>query len=416
MITVSQLKAAQPAAWTDAANAWNAMLAVTRRTSDDIRDRGQGKVDQHWTDAVGQKAARTLAALATRFDIASDTMSGVAMILAGLADAIGMAQSTLGDALRQAAALGLDVADDGAVRVVEPGLPGAAGDAQLPRVWALVREALVAATKADQDAANELRGLAGDVSQTDPSVVENQIQVTASQDELAILADAIPVNASPAEVAAWWRSLTARQQTELENATPLRIYDLNGIPQNVKDQLRGSGDINKMMLVQYATEHWDDTGTDWTGLDNCTNFTSTALNYAGMRQSDQWHEPVFMGPLATSVLTVFAELDVDTASPSWGGAQNLHDLLTSGGGQVVAPGQAKPGDVVFFQWDGGDGNPAGHVHHTAVVTAVLPNGDIRYTQHSDPGLNYSLDGRFHDVQAGEGAEQPVIVRMNPNGY
>ncbi|HWE88595.1 MAG TPA: amidase domain-containing protein [Pseudonocardiaceae bacterium] len=413
MLTVGQLAAAQPDLWRSAASSWQKARTLTQQTSDDIRDRGAGKVNEHWTDEVGQLASATLTSAATDFDIASDTIAGTIMILDGLADAIGMAQAVLNEGLHEAAGLGLSVADNGQVTVAESGLPGAAGDAQLPQVQNLVSEALIAATKADQDAASELRSLAGAVTATDPQQVENQVQGTASQDELAVLADTIPANAAPDQVSAWWRSLTPQQQTELENATPVQIYNLAGIPQNVKDQLRGSGDINRMALVQFAADHWNDTNSDWSGLDNCTNFTSTALSFAGMQQSDSWHAPELDGPLITNL---FPSLAAGTATHSWGGAQNLHDLLVNGGGTVVPPGQAKPGDIVFFQWNGGDGNPAGHVHHTAVVTAVLPGGDIRYTQHSDAGLDYSFDGRSQDIAAGEGASQPVIVRPSPNGY
>jgi hypothetical protein len=416
-MTLGQLKSARPDLWRAAAAAWQKVCTLTQHTSDDIRNRGAGKIDEHWTDAVGQKASATLSSAASGFDIVSDTVAGIVMILDGLADGVGMAQATLNGALTEVARLGLSVADDGRVTVTESGLPGAAADAQVPRVQSLVSEALAAATRIDHDAATELRNLAAAVTATDPSQVENQVQGAASQDELAMLADTIPVHATPEQVGAWWSSLSRQDQVELENATPLRIYNLAGIPQSVKVQLRGTGNLNRMTLVQFATEHWNDTGLDWSGLDNCTNFTSTALSFAGMRQSDAWHAPELDGPLITdNPIPWITRLAPDTASSSWGGAQNLHDLLVSGGGTVVPPSRAKPGDIVFFQWDGGDGNPAGHVHHTAIVTAVLPNGDIRYTQHSDPGSNYSLDGRSHDIAAGEGASQPIIIQPSANGY
>jgi hypothetical protein len=412
-MTVDQLATAQPDLWRGAAVAWQKVHQLTQQTSDDIRDRGTGKIDEHWTDAVGQQASTTLASVANGFDMASDAIAGIVMVLDGLADSVTMAQTSLFEALTEAAGLGLTVASDGHVTVTESGLPGAAGDAELPRIQAMVSEALTAASKVDHDAADELRNLAAAVNATNPQQVENQIQGTASQDELAILADTIPANATPDQISAWWSSLTPQQQTELEKATPLQIYSLNGIPQSVKDQLRGSGDINNMTLVQFATDHWNDTGLDWPGLDNCTNFASTALNVAGMQQSDDWHSPILDGPLITNLEPSWA---ADTASHSWGGAQNLHDLLVNGGGTVVQPSQAKPGDILFLQWKPGDGNPVGHVHHTAIVTAVLPNGDIRYTQHTDPGLNNSLDGRQQDITAGEGTSQFVIVQPSPNGY
>lgn len=409
MITVSQLKAAQPALWADAITGWNALLNLTRRTAHDIRDQGAGPTRDNWQDALGQKAAGTMSDLANQFDNVSYAISGITMILQGLADAVGMAQSTLTEALHKSVGLGLDVADNGHVQVVESGLPGAAGDAALPVVQAMVQEALNAATNADHEAAVEL-GKLGALATTvegDPLLAE---QTAASQTELSMFASIIPGNATPDQVNAWWSSLSPQQQTELENAVPTQIYGLNGIPQSVKDQLRGSGNVNKMHLVQFADDHWNDESLDWQSwltpwkpMDNCTHFVSTALENAGMQQSDAWHDGVFQG--------VVGELDADTASPTWGGAQNLHDLLTSHGGQVVPLGQAKPGDIVFFQDD-----PSGHIHHSAVVTAVLPNGDIRYTQHSDPALDQSWDGRSQQAVDVGGPQHPVVVRLAPNGY
>jgi hypothetical protein len=125
-----------------------------------------------------------------------------------------------------------------------------------------------------------------------------------------------------------------------------------------------------------------------------------------MRQSFAWQAPL----LRTGFLEAMAPVTAaKTASHSWGGAQNLHDLLANGGGRVVSPSQAKPGDILFFQW-------GSQVHHTAVVTAVLPDGDIRYTQHSGPGLDDSLNGHAQDIASAQGAYKPIIIQPSPNGY
>jgi hypothetical protein len=126
------------------------------------------------------------------------------------------------------------------VRVAESGLPGAVADAHAPAVQALVTEALTAATKADQEAAAEFRKLAQQVSNTDPSNALETVQQEASNDELAMFAGAVPANASPSEVAAWWNSLTPQQQTQLENAVPTSLYNLNGIPRTTKRSVGSS--------------------------------------------------------------------------------------------------------------------------------------------------------------------------------
>lgn len=63
-------------------------------------------------------------------------------------------------------------------------------------------------------------------------------------------------------------------------------------------------------------------------------------------------------------------------SSSWGGAQQQHDFFVSQRAQVIDPADARPGDVLYLINEG----TTGEVHHTALVTEVLPNGDIPYTQ------------------------------------
>jgi hypothetical protein len=48
---------AKPQDWSSASDGWNALLNLTRETSDDIRNRGQGPISQNWQDAVGAQAA-----------------------------------------------------------------------------------------------------------------------------------------------------------------------------------------------------------------------------------------------------------------------------------------------------------------------------------------------------------------------
>jgi hypothetical protein len=52
----------------------------------------------------------------------------------------------------------------------------------------------------------------------------------------------------------------------------------------------------------------------------------------------------------------------------------------------------------------------GEVHHAALVTAVTPDGDIHYTQHTSDRLDASLNGRISDVEVREGGQNIVIVR------
>ena len=72
---------------------------------------------------------------------------------------------------------------------------------------------------------------------------------------------------------------------------------------------------------------------------------------------------------------------------------------------------AQPGDVIYWMHTtDGNGHAIGEEHHAAVVTRVLPNGDILYTQHSNSAVDLSLDGRL--AVNNHGGDQDIqIVRV-----
>ena len=64
-------------------------------------------------------------------------------------------------------------------------------------------------------------------------------------------------------------------------------------------------------------------------------------------------------------------------------------------------------------------NPAieqGKTHHAAVVTAVMPDGEIKYTQHSDSYQNVSIQGRLPHETESEGLQNLRFVRPEPDWY
>ncbi|MFF1761791.1 helix-turn-helix domain-containing protein [Streptomyces sp. NPDC058266] len=56
----------------------------------------------------------------------------------------------------------------------------------------------------------------------------------------------------------------------------------------------------------------------------------------------------------------------------------------------------------------------GTTHHAAIVTAVMPDGEIKYTQHTDSYQNVSLEGRINATEKHEGAQNVRIVGPNPD--
>ncbi|GAA3699772.1 hypothetical protein [Gordonia hankookensis] len=70
---------------------------------------------------------------------------------------------------------------------------------------------------------------------------------------------------------------------------------------------------------------------------------------------------------------------------------------------------AMPGDVVYFNY--AQPHASGDVsHHTAVVTGVLPDGQILYTQHTPGAANLSVQDRLPMIEQSEGQQSITIVR------
>ncbi|MFF4651430.1 amidase domain-containing protein [Streptomyces sp. NPDC001380] len=421
MVTIAQLKQANPAMWQSAAEGWLNLAKESEQACNDIHDQGRGPLDEHWQDRVGQAARGQLARDADTLEAGADIMRGVAMVLDGLTTSIEYAQRTLQDGLDLAARYSFDV--DGQTGALTPNGSGDVpeGHRYGAEVSALLDEALRQAGQADRKAADELRRLAGTTGVTDPDVALNRYQGEASQTELSMYRGDIPDGSDPALVSEWWDSLTPQQQEQLKLSNPVEIAGLDGIPDGVKQELRGTdGKFDRVEFVRWTMEHWDDDNVDIDGENNCTNFASEGLHHSGVQykgwntlDDDGWGKST-----AGGWGWDWLDRNGHTHTNSWGGAQNLHDFLNRNGSHEVPLSQAKPGDIIFFE-EASDQNEhikQGTIHHTAVVTAVTPDGDIRYTQHSDQRLNVSLNGREHHETTAEGQQNIRVVRVEPNWY
>ncbi|MDH6117305.1 hypothetical protein ABH930_001710 [Kitasatospora sp. GAS204A] len=422
MVTLTDLQHADPTQWKAAADGWLRASQEATNASNDLHAQGVGPLGDHWKDAVGQTAGQKLSDQADALEAASDIMRGVAMVLDGLTHSIEYAKSTLANALNLAQQYNLPVdLDQG--RSIPAGNPNEPTNAsQVGEVDALLQEALREATQADQQVAAELTKLGNDTCVTDLNQALDDIQGEASNVELAAYQGDIPSGDNPQLVTDWWNGLTPLQQHQFMLSEPVAIAGLPGIPDSVKADLHGTdGKYDRVAVVQYAQQHWNDGSGDVSGEDNCTNFTSNALHQAGM-QYKGWNTLDDSGWNQSTAGENGWDLGGLLAGPehthSWGGAQNLHDFLTGNGGSQVPQDQVKPGDIMFFQ-QGNDQDPSlqqGNIHHTAIVTAVTPDGDVRYTQHSDPRLNVSLSGRNEHETRAEGQQNVLFVRPQPNWY
>ncbi|WP_436492455.1 amidase domain-containing protein [Actinokineospora sp. HUAS TT18] len=402
-VTVSTLRSADWRAVEDAAKGWKVLADQAVFARDDITERGAGPLSENWTDPVGAKAGEYLKRLADQYDCAGLLLNSAGMVLNGLANAIELAQDELVTAEEIARKHALTIHDNGSVTYTGADVPEArqAAGHYVDEVRKMVADALEAASQADDLARTQLDRVATATAITDPDHAAEVNNVAAAA-QVHLTQYAIPHGQPPEVVAAWWNGLSAEQRRELKLAAPLDLYDLPGVPDDVKRELAGPGPYNRMEMLRYARDHWDDTSIDRYD-NNCTTFVSHAIQHggAGEYNEDDWL-------LWDSDSDWYQPGEYPTDSKAWSQAQANHDFLLKHGGQEVTANGVQPGDVVYWR------NPDGHIHHAAVVSSVTPDGDIHYTQHSGSMRDGSLDGRISQTERDGGNQQVVYVRPNPN--
>jgi hypothetical protein len=405
MVGFAELMAAKPAEWSTAADGWQALAAEAEEAAEDIYQRGQQRVAPNWTDEVGQFAGQRMDVLAGSFSTSAATMRGVVFVLVGVAESIGSLQRSLVSAVDYGRRNGLIIGADGSVTGTAP--PGVA-----EQVADLIGEAVTSADMVDRQAAAELDRLTAAVANQDRDTAVDEIQQRASESQLQLMREALPIGQDPAVVAQWWQGLTPEQQAEFERAVPVELYDLNGIPEDVKRRLEGSDGYNRVEMVRWAQQNAFNTDIDIFD-NNCANFVSHALAHAGL---DERPEPLARGDVDRwfqGAQTGWDWLDARDFSHSstWTLSNAQRDFFLENGGSEVPVTQARPGDVIYWEQAGPDGPiEPGRVHHAAVVTSVTPDGNVHYTQHTASRLNASLDGRLPVNELVEGDQRVVVVR------
>jgi hypothetical protein len=273
-------------------------------------------------------------------------------------------------------------------------------------------------TTADRLAAAEFAKLADQTGLIDPDKALNDLQTHASHVQMQMLAADIPVHEDPTTVREWWNGLSAKQRKDMMLAEPVAIANLDGVPTDVRRELRGNGKYDRVKLVQYALDNWDkDDPTDFGN--NCTNFVSNALHHAGMKEKTSFWE----GTTGEDTWMIGNRSGVDSVdkhlaySDTWAAAENNQNFMLKHGGTEVPRSDVKPGDIIYYEQAGpNDSTEKGNTHHAAIVTAVMPDGEIKYTQHSDSYQNVSLEGRLPATEKREGQQNLRIVRPNPDWY
>ncbi|MFD8329656.1 amidase domain-containing protein [Streptomyces lydicus] len=419
MVSYSDLISAHPRRWKDAADDWAALAKYALNAANDVREQGAKPLADNWADEVGAAAAGDFVKLANQLESAYDLLLSVKMVMEGMHTSLETAMSTACQITDLSRAHDLPLGDDG--MPLECPSPNADADRQQAyrEIVALRDQAVRQATEADEKTEAELYRLAGMVGISDPDKALKE-QNRASHVEMDMLAAGIPkANTDPAVVRAWWNGLSEKQQHDMMRAEPVKLAHLDGIPENVKREMRGTdGKFDRVKMVEYALEHWDK--KDPIQFDNnCTNFVSQALDHAGMQHKiDFWS-----GARGDDTWGNTGGIGIDSIdasmyySKTWAGAENQQNFMLKHGGEEVSQSQARPGDIIYYEQQGPNGEiEHGNTHHAAVVTAVMPDGEIKYTQHQDSYQNVSLQGRLPATEKAEGQQKIRIVRPHPDWY
>ncbi len=160
---------------------------------------------------------------------------------------------------------------------------------------------------------------------------------------------------------------------------------------------------NAVAAVDWAQENYDIANEELSvsADDYCTIFASDALHFGGglpfkqgvipgLLDSDDWYSGYFR-----DVAGLSGASDPYVAANANREFFEIHGTVTatSHNGNNPTYGSVKPGDIAYFTKDS---DPNGKAFHAAVVTAVLPDGNILYTQKGSM-LNGDLNTRSQHI-------------------
>lgn len=424
LLTVGVVQSGRPEAWLGLEESLAHLSRDMNEAALGLHDRGSGALADSWADAVGELAGAEFKALAAGYEIVAIQLRAVCSVLSGLGVTLTGCQREVADWVTACSLKGCTWSDDGGVT---PPLDAPVGLID----WAAaaqqaLRDCLRRATEADEQAAAVLTDWRlASLDTNGDGRIEANVDLSAHLKEtlslgvgggIGALRAGVPVDGSPAEQRRWWDGLSEAKRGLYLRGLPLELAGMAGLPGAVRAQLRRADlGYDRLRMLEYANEHWDDESIDWTDnpndgreINNCTNFVSRSLEAGGLPpkgltpwSADSWgHLP-----------WAHRWRHPGAYSDSWGGADQQHDLFTHSGSPTVGVAGAQPGDVIYWMHTtDGNGHAIGEEHHAAVVTRVLPNGDILYTQHSNSAVDLSLDGRL--AVSNHGGDQDIqIVRV-----
>ncbi|MGC4961704.1 amidase domain-containing protein [Gordonia sp. DT101] len=408
------MRDARPALWETAADDILNVSKQAERTADNIHANGVAPLKDDWPDHTGAQARGTLTQCANRMTNAGVLARGVSTALDTLEDAIGIAQRMLTAATTFATSRSLTVDGSGRVSIS----PDASVDdplgiaLSLAEAQSMIDDAIEAASQADQSCVDAIAACAVDPDSVSTDEARTR-QSTAVQAALQEMRNLLPDGQSPAAVRAWWDGLTAEQQMQLRRAVPVELHDLDGVPDDIKQRLTDTGHgYNPVETVRWAIANAQNEDIDVFG-NNCANFASRSLEAGGLDEKmDAWAGSLDSrnwGRSPAGEDDLIPGIEGKTHTKSWYNSDAQREFFLTNGGHEVPSNQAMPGDVVYFNY--AQPHPSGDVsHHTAVVTGVLPDGQVLYTQHTPGAANLSVQDRLPMIEQNEGQQSITIVR------
>lgn len=251
--TLSRLEAWRPDDLLDAADRTRAARNLVEDTGA-LLGQALAQVPSVWQGSAATAATDTLTSHLSDAEACLPSLDQVSRALGACAEALQAAQRTARQARQLADDHGLVLSDTGSCAPPPPQLlPADASDAArdlatrryrtasfaADEAQALARQALAAADEADDDTARALRDAAV------PGLTYRLVPVDLVG---AITRRALPaIGSDPAEVAAWWATLSTAAQEALITAHPDRIGNLDGLPAAVRDR------ANRLRLTAETT-------------------------------------------------------------------------------------------------------------------------------------------------------------------
>lgn len=250
MVSFQELRDCEPGVFGVAAQRWSQLTGLVTDRGNDLD--GQLRSLAEWDGAAGDGARATLGELRGRLRDMSDPIGRIGPILAGYHQDLADTRDRLRQALNAARENLLEVRSDGTVIAngtvaappgrdpappSRPGDPPPAPGAPLDknelaaRLTGDIRELVRKATEADGHTADALRRLTAQATGFAPAADDPTVAASAQR---------IPTGGPPAEVRAWWDSLSPADKESLLFSRASEIGGLDGIPASVRDRAKRS--------------------------------------------------------------------------------------------------------------------------------------------------------------------------------